>query len=177
MLLSPLLCFGDAHHLNFGPKPSARVCPPHQYRQGGKCPCHLLDMVYAVTPLFRTTLQNHPSLSHQPVGWKLLKSCSMPPPSVIAAATQPLSHPSCCCCRGAVVASPERTTGRCQPCGKRKVGQGRSGLLLSLPPLSCMLPFELTPIQVCTCTRLLYNLCKICLSVIGKHDATFVCCL
>ena len=124
------------------------------------------------------SLQNHPSPSHRQLGRKLLESCSVPPPSVVAAAvTRPLGRPSCCCRRGAAVASPERTAGRCQPCGKRKAGQGGSGLLLSLPPLSSMSPFELTPIRVCTCTRLLYNLCKICLSVIGKRDAAFVCCL
>src|SRR6266702_2841839 len=61
------------------------------------------------------------------------------------------ASPLCCCCcrRGAAVASPERTAGRCQPCGKRKAGQGGSGLLLSLPPLSCMSPFELTHVQDC----------------------------
>src|SRR6266702_4260754 len=96
------------------------------------------------------SLQNHPSPSHRQLGRKLLESCSVPPPSVVAAAaTRPLGHPSCCCRRGTAVASPERTAGRCQPCGKRKAGQGGSGLLLSLPPLSCMSPFELTHVQDC----------------------------
>lgn len=61
------------------------------------------------------------------------------------------------------VASPERTTGRCQPCGKGK----REWTITSFFSLSCgdcTPPFELTPIRVCTCTSY-YRIYTKCTSV------------
>ena len=89
------------------------------------------------------SLQNHPFPLRRQLAEKLLESCYVPPPSDVAvAATWPLGYPSCYCRRGTAVGSLERTAGRCQPCGKRKTGQGGSGLdyyFLFLPFLACRL--------------------------------------
>src|SRR6266702_2126397 len=123
-----------------------------------------------------------PSPSHRQLGRKIPESCSGPPLRRCYGRDPTFRPP-----RPAAVAEVlrwralRRQLGGVSPAARRSgAGRGGTGPLLPLPPLSCgycTLPFELTPIRVCTCTSdcHLSNLYAKYICVISKRDA-FGCC-